>query len=84
MSRNTHAEYNRFIQKVQEESRSWGFETRTSYDGSRARFEVYFDGRWNVLGSETPFVRTDAEREPYFDPDLWIKIQAAAAVAIGR
>jgi hypothetical protein len=75
----THPEYNAFLQSVQEDALVWGFETRIQPVGSRANFEVYFDGRWQTLASETPFV---SDRNAWIDEEKWLLIQSRAAASL--
>ncbi len=49
----------------------------------RAYFQVYFDGKWETIGSEAPFVKTDEERcaEYWDNKDIFIRSRVADAVS---
>jgi hypothetical protein len=85
----SHSDYNKFVQSVQSDATSWGFETRIRYSQKeppaprrRAYFEVFYNGTWHMIGAETPFAKDDAERDAWTDEDLWAQLQARAAHAL--
>lgn len=86
-----HAEFNVLVQDMQRFCIAAGLEHRIIDNvrlyGSeppitRVFFQVYFDGKWETIGSEVPFAKTDEERsaEYWTQKDMSIRSRVSDAV----